>query len=135
MADGLGLPEDANPYYYYDLDWIATVPNMDPWIRSFETLGDVRGGRGQDGLRGDPAQEVRLPHARVHRLGDRHAGETRGGRVRRSVRPAAFFAAGDNQIAGVGDGFERNSPAWVETVNRSGPISPSTAAWASAPSA
>jgi uroporphyrinogen-III decarboxylase len=27
-----------------------------------------------------------------------------------------FFSAGDNQIAGVGDGFSRNSPAWVETV-------------------
>ena len=27
-----------------------------------------------------------------------------------------YFSAGDNQIAGVGDGFERNSPAWVETV-------------------
>jgi uroporphyrinogen-III decarboxylase len=27
-----------------------------------------------------------------------------------------FFAAGDNHIAGVGDGFERNSPAWIETV-------------------
>ena len=27
-----------------------------------------------------------------------------------------YFEAGDNQIAGVGDGFERNSPPWVETV-------------------
>jgi uroporphyrinogen-III decarboxylase len=27
-----------------------------------------------------------------------------------------FFSAGDNQIAGVGDGFQRNSPAWIETV-------------------
>ena len=27
-----------------------------------------------------------------------------------------FYEAGDNQIAGVGDGFERNSPAWIETV-------------------
>jgi len=34
----LGLPGDANPYYYYDLDFVVTVPNMDPWIRSFETL-------------------------------------------------------------------------------------------------
>ena len=34
----LGLPPDANPYYYYDLDWIVTVPNMDPWIRQFEML-------------------------------------------------------------------------------------------------
>ena len=34
----LNLPDDANPYYYYDLDWIVTVPNMDPFIRSFETI-------------------------------------------------------------------------------------------------
>ncbi|MDD5706456.1 MAG: uroporphyrinogen decarboxylase family protein, partial [Kiritimatiellae bacterium] len=27
-----------------------------------------------------------------------------------------FFEAGDNQIAGVGDGFQRNSPPWIETV-------------------
>ena len=37
----LGLAEDANPYYHYDLDWICTVPNMDPWIRSFETLKET----------------------------------------------------------------------------------------------
>ena len=24
----------------YDLDWIVTVPNMDPWIRPFETLSE-----------------------------------------------------------------------------------------------
>ncbi len=34
----LGLAEDASPYYHYDLDWIVTVPNMDPFIRPFETL-------------------------------------------------------------------------------------------------
>ena len=27
-----------------------------------------------------------------------------------------YCEAGDNQIAGVGDGFERNSPPWTETV-------------------
>jgi len=37
----LGLPADANPYYYYDLDWIVTVPNMDPWIRPFQTLKET----------------------------------------------------------------------------------------------
>ena len=37
----LGLPADANPYYYYDLDWIVTVPNMDPWIRPFATLSET----------------------------------------------------------------------------------------------
>src|SRR5512145_2570186 len=38
----LGLPEDANPYYHYDLDWIVTVPNMDPWIRPFQILRESR---------------------------------------------------------------------------------------------
>ena len=72
----LGLPDDANPYYYYDLDWIATVPNMDPWIRSFETLKETSEEVVvKTGLRRDPAEEIRLPHARVHRLGDRHAGK------------------------------------------------------------
>ena len=37
----LGLAADANPYYHYDLDWIVTVPNMDPWIRPFETLKET----------------------------------------------------------------------------------------------
>jgi hypothetical protein len=34
----LNLPDNANPYYYYDLDWIVTTPNMDPLIRPFETI-------------------------------------------------------------------------------------------------
>ena len=37
----LKLPETANPYHHYNLDWIVTVPNMDPWIRPFETLSET----------------------------------------------------------------------------------------------
>jgi len=35
-----------------------------------------------------------------------------------------FLCAGDNQIAGVGDGFERNSPAWLERVKQHYPHTP-----------
>ena len=58
-----------------------------------------------------------MSHAGVHRLGDRHLGETGSGpsSIHRTIA-AASYAAGDNQIAGVGDGFQRNSPPWVETV-------------------
>ncbi len=35
-----------------------------------------------------------------------------------------FFEAGDNQVAGVGNGFERNSPAWIETVRKLRPDFP-----------
>jgi uroporphyrinogen-III decarboxylase len=38
--------------------------------------------------------------------------------------PRRYFEAGDNQIAGVGDGFERNSPAWIETVKKLHPDFP-----------
>ena len=30
--------------------------------------------------------------------------------------PRRFYSGGDNQIAGVGDGFQRNSPPWLDTV-------------------
>jgi len=36
--DELGLPSDADPYKYYDIDIINLGPNMDPIIRPFEIL-------------------------------------------------------------------------------------------------
>ncbi len=37
----LGLPQDTDIYRYYDLDWIVTIPNMDPHIRGFEILEET----------------------------------------------------------------------------------------------
>ena len=37
----LGLPADADPYRYYDLDWQVATPNMDPLIRPFEVLSET----------------------------------------------------------------------------------------------
>ena len=34
-------PPTPTSYYHYDLDWIVTVPNMDPWIRPFETIRET----------------------------------------------------------------------------------------------
>lgn len=113
----LGLPPDASPYYHYDMDWIATVPNMDPWIRRFETIEEnqdevvVRTGFGAIMRKkfAHPMPEMsqwdtdtfeKLEAAQFDDPADRRR----------------FFEAGDNQIAGVGDGFERNSPAWIDSV-------------------
>lgn len=113
----LGLAEDANPYYHYDLDWIATVPNMDPWIRPFETLKED-----------DEEVIVKTGFGAVMRkkfdfpMPEMSAWEIDTFEKLEAVEfdapddPRRFFEAGDNQIAGVGDGFERNSPAWIETV-------------------
>ncbi len=113
----LGLPDDANPYYHYDLDWIVTVPNMDPWIRPFETLKEtpeevvVKTGFGA----------IMSKHFR-HPMPEMTAWEIDTfEKLQEAVfddpaDPRRFFSAGDNQIAGVGDGFQRNSPAWIDTV-------------------
>jgi uroporphyrinogen decarboxylase len=113
----LGLPETADPNYYYDLDWICTMPNMDPWIRPFETLEEteteviVKTGFGavMRKVFSCPMPEfVRWEIDTLEKLEAAVFDDPRD--------PRRFFSAGDNQIAGVGDGFERNSPPWVETV-------------------
>jgi hypothetical protein len=113
----LGLSADANPYYYYDLDWIVTVPNMDPWIRPFETLKEtaeevvVKTGFGAIMHKHFefPMPEMRAWETDTFEKLERAVfDDPRDGR--------RFLSAGDNQIAGVGDGFQRNSPAWLDTV-------------------
>ena len=113
----LGLPADANPYNHYDLDWIVTVPNMDPWIRPFATLSEtpeevvVKTGFGAIMHK---HFEYPMPEMRswetdtFEKLEQAQFDDPRDRR--------RFFAAGDNQIAGVGDGFQRNSPPWIKTV-------------------
>ncbi len=113
----LNLPDDANPYYYYDLDWIVTVPNMDPWIRPFETLKEtpeevvVKTGFGAV-----MHKFFSLPMPEMHSWEIDTFEKLKACRFDDPRDRRRFFEAGDNQIAGVGDGFERNSPPWVETV-------------------
>ena len=113
----LGLSEDANPYYYYDLDWIVTVPNMDPFIKSFENLKEDE-------------EEVVVKTgylATLRKKFDAPMPESIGCDTDTIEKLEAlvfddaydrrrYYEAGDNHIAGVGDGFQRNSPAWTETV-------------------
>lgn len=113
----LALPADASPYHHYDLDWVVTIPNMDPWIRPFETLKDdaeevvVRTGFGAVMHKhfAFPMPEMRAWETDTFEKLERVEFED-------PRDPRRFQAAGDNQIAGVGDGFQRNSPAWIETV-------------------
>jgi uroporphyrinogen decarboxylase len=113
----LDLPEDANPYYYYDLDWIVTVTNMDPFIRSFETLQEdeseviVKTGFGailRKKFDAPMPEFIDFETETIEKLESLEFDDPYDKR--------RYFEAGDNQIAGVGDGFERNSPAWIETI-------------------
>jgi hypothetical protein len=113
----LGLPADADPYKYYDLDMIVTIPNMDPHIREFEII------RQDD-------QEVVVKtgfETTIRKRFDFPMPEQVGWDTDTIEKLLAFefddpwdrrryFEGGDNQIAGVGDCFYRNSPPWVDTV-------------------
>ena len=115
----LGLPSDANPYYYYDLDWICTVPNMDPWVRQFETLKEtptevtVKTGFGAIMRK---VYDFPMPEFVGWELDTLEKLETAVDTFTSPYDRSRYFEAGDNQIAGVGDGFERNTPPWVNTV-------------------
>ena len=113
----LGLQEDANPYYHYDLDWIVTIPNMDPFIQSFETLKEdgqeviVKTGFGAIMRKKFCAPMPEFVDFETNTIEKLESLEFEDPYDKRR-----YYQAGDNQVAGVGDGFERNSPAWIETV-------------------
>jgi hypothetical protein len=120
-----GLPADTDIYRYYDLDWKVTLPNMDPHIRPFEVLEEsaeqvvVKTGFGAVlQKRFDQAMPgfLSFDTDTIEKLEvvefDDPWDERR------------YFKPGDNQLAGVGDGFERNSPAWIETVKSERPEFP-----------
>ena len=112
----LGLPRDTDIYRYYDLDWVVTIPNMDPRIAQFEVVA-------QD----DEHVIVRTGFGAVIRKKYDCPMPAFLGFETDSIEKAVvfefddprderrFFHGGDNQIAGVGDGFRRDLPPWIET--------------------
>ena len=113
----LGLPVDADPYYYYDLDWIVTVPNMDPWIRPFETLKeDAEGVVVRTGFGAIIHKHFAHPMPRMAAWELDEFGKLERAAFDAPADARRFLSGGDNQIAGVGDVFQRNTPAWLDTV-------------------
>jgi uroporphyrinogen decarboxylase len=113
----LGLPEDADPHRHYDLDFIVTVPNMDPHIRDFETVKeDDEEVVVKTGFETMIRKRFDLPMPEQISWDTDTIEKMEAFEFDDPWDPRRYFEAGDNQIAGVGDGFERNSPPWVETV-------------------
>ena len=110
----LGLGDSADPYRHYDLDWIVTVTNMDPRIQPFETVRESASEVVvKTGFRAVVRKKYDFPMPEfvaweVDTIEKLEAFELDDPADRRR-----YFEAGDNQIAGVGDAFQRNSPAWI----------------------
>lgn len=113
----LSLADDANPYYYYDLDWIVVNPNMDPHIKSFKTVyedeDEILVETGYEVVmrkkKGFPMPEmIKWNVDTIEKLLDFEFDDPYDNR--------RYFSSGDDQINGVGDSFERNTPPWIERV-------------------
>ena len=113
----LGLGADVTPYAYYDLDWIVTVPNMDPWIRPFETLQEAQNEVVvKTGFGAVMRKVFSMPMPEMISWETDTFEKLEAADFDDPRDPRRFHEAGDNQIAGVGDGFARNSPPWLDGV-------------------
>jgi uroporphyrinogen decarboxylase len=113
----LGLAPDADIYRYYDLDWQVTIPNMDPQIRPFEMVSAtdeevvVRTGFGAV-IR----KRFDAPMPAFLRFETDSIEKMRAFSFDDPWDERRYFRGGDNQIAGVGDGFTRDLAPWIDTV-------------------
>jgi uroporphyrinogen decarboxylase len=113
----LRLAPGTDIYKYYDLDWIVTVPNMDPHIKPFEVLEEsddhiiVR-----TGFEAVIRKQFADPMPAFLKFDTDTIEKAALFQFDDPWDDRRWFAAGDSQIGGIGDGFVRNSPAWVETV-------------------
>jgi len=113
----LGLPPDTDIYKYYDLDWIVTVPNMDPHIKPFDILKQneeevvVRTGYGAV-IR----KKFEDPMPAYLEFETNTLEKMQQFQFNDPWDERRYFKGGDNQIAGVGDGFFRDLPPWTQTV-------------------
>lgn len=111
----LDLPAGTDIYRYYDLDWFNVNPNLDPHIRPFEILEEneeevtVRTGFGAVIRKkfADPMPAfLRFETDTIEKM--------RAFEFDDPWDDRRYFAAGDDQINGVGDAFARNLPPFVE---------------------
>ncbi len=111
------LPDDADIYRYYDLDWRVTTPNMDPHIRSFEYLEKspqktvVRTGFEAEIMVSETVTMPAYTTFYTDTVEKMEAFEFDDPCDHRR-----YLSAGDNQIVGIGDRIVPNSPAWIDTV-------------------
>ena len=121
----LGLAADADPYRYYDLDWMVVNPNMDPHIKQFEILEEneeeviVR-----TGFEAVLRKKFDLPMPAFLQFDTDTIEKMAAFRFDDPWDERRYFRAGDNQIDGVGDGFARNIAPWIERVQEAHPDFP-----------
>jgi hypothetical protein len=113
----LGLPRDADIYRYYDLDWTVTRPNRDPHIKPFEVLRETSEEVVvHTGFEAVVQKVFDHPMPRFLKFDTDTVEKMEPFQFDDPWDERRYFKGGDNQTAGIGDGFVRNLPPWIDTV-------------------
>jgi hypothetical protein len=105
-------------YRKFDLDYIVINPNMDPIIQDFEVLEEtadlirLRTGFGATILRKSSAPMPAFESFSVKTPGDMEKYVFEDPKDRRRL-----YRTGDDQLNGVGDAINRNTPSWNDRVD------------------
>ncbi len=119
------LPPEADIYEYYDLDLYVTTHNMDPHIKDFEVLReDENEVVVRTGFEAVIRKKFSNPMPEFMSFETDTIEKVESFEFDDPADLRRFFAPGDNQIGGVGDGYARNLPAWIETVKNKRPNIP-----------
>jgi hypothetical protein len=111
----LGLPADADIYRYYDLDWVQHNPNMDPHIQPFEILrSDENEVVVRTGFGATIRKRLDLPMPAFVGFDTGTIEAMEAFQFDDPWDDRRYFHRGDDQISGVGDGFTRDIPPFVE---------------------
>jgi len=113
----LGLAADTDIYRYYDLDWRVVAPNMDPHIGPFEILrDDEHEVTVHTGFGATIRKRFDLPMPAFVAFDTNSVEKMEAFEFDDPCDERRFFCTGDDQINGVGDGFERNLAPFVDRV-------------------
>jgi len=111
----LALSPDTDIYRYYDLDWMQFNPNMDPHIKPFEIVE-----QNSEEVVVRTGFEALIRKKLAYPMPDFLAFETDTLEKMEAFEfddpwdERRYFAGGDDQINGVGDGFVRNLASFVD---------------------
>ncbi len=111
----LGLAPSADIYRYYDLDWMQFNPNLDPHIQPFEIVAEneeeviVR-----TGFEALIRKKLAYPMPQFLRFETDTIEKMEAFQFDDPWDERRYFAAGDDQINGVGDGFVRNLAPFID---------------------
>jgi uroporphyrinogen decarboxylase len=112
----LGLTSDTDIYGYYDLDWIVSIPNMDPHIKQFEILEETESEVVvRTGFEAVIRKKFKDPMPAYLTFDTDTIEKMESFQFDDPWDERRYLNRGDNQVAGVGDGFIRNLTSLVSS--------------------